>query len=296
MAILLSICLLIAIPHSCDLLLGNAPMTVYGQVIDQTGAPVPAAAVDFESSAVPRSQIFVPWTSLGESAWHTRTTTAADGSFSVFGGRGKRMNLAFIEKSGYSEGIVPGPFRFEHGGLYADHTDIANRAIFVWWNDNFKRILSRDVICRPGQHIYALEYLRGRVSTNMGVLEHIEFSVIRPSGNPPRPYSWGIKIRAPRGGIQEAVGALKPDAPPDGYMPDFSYIVQADSPSWSPQVVKHFYSRARLFPLGVETYAAITFTVTLGANGDDPTVTIHYTVNFGNSRDLTPGPIKPAEK
>lgn len=47
MIVLPLLVLLLLIPRGCDLLWGNAPMCVYGKLVDQVGNPVPDACVTF---------------------------------------------------------------------------------------------------------------------------------------------------------------------------------------------------------------------------------------------------------
>jgi hypothetical protein len=291
---LLLVGILCALPRGCDLLWGNAPMTAYGKVIDQMGNAVPGADVTFQGRAMARLQLPILWTWPRESTWQIHTHTSNDGSFILHGGWGQRMYWASIDKSGYSQGIVPGSFYF--GSESAKNTlssTAQHPAVFMWWNNRLKRVLSRDVMCRPDRLPYTLEYLRGRVSHDTGVLAHIEFTVLRPLGNLASPYNWSLSVRAPNGRICEANGPLKREAPQEGYVRELNYTMGADNRRWSPEITTRFYTRESQYPSGPETFAGVELIAVFDSNGN-PTVTIHYTANFGNSRDLTPGPVKPA--
>jgi hypothetical protein len=294
MICVLMLSLVVALPRGCDLMWGNAPMNLYGKLVDQMGNPVADVPVFFTASANTRFQLPILLANDGETTWLVHGTTTKDGTFRISAGWGQVLYPGRSGDLGYLNGNTPGPFEFGRNAHERNfHGDPNHPVMFIWWNDSFKRIISRDVTAQVGHDLYTLSYRSGRVSPYGIGDENLHFRIVRPGGNPPRPYDWSIEIRSVyqlHGELAEANGALKPEAPEKGYVHELLYTMKANDPHWSPQMTKRFYTRGQTG----DVYAGVELTASLGINGADPTVTIHYTANFGKSRDLVPGPVKPA--
>lgn len=286
---------IIGIPHGCDLLWGNAPMNLYGKVVDQLGNPVSNIPVEFTASAWERFQ--VPVAGGKEANWVVRQTTTADGTFAIHAGWGKALFPGKTGDLGRLNGNVPGPFHYGRGTDTKEfHGDVAHPVIFMSWNDAFKRVISREATARLGHEWYALAFRTGRFSKYGTGDENLEIRIIRPAGTPQPPYDWALEIEGIVGQVADAKGPLKQIAPEGPYTRSLRFPMSAADPGWSARKTVNVYSKGTDLLSMSRLYAGVEISVTLGANGGDPTVTLNYTANFGNSRDLVAGPVKPARK
>jgi hypothetical protein len=285
------------LPYGGDLLAGNGRMVLYGKVVDQMGSPIANSTIEFTASAASRFRPPILFAEDGERSWIVSTTTMPDGSFTLDAGRGQVLYLGRAGETGYVNGDVPGPFYFgRKAKMPRIGPDREHPVSFMRWNAAFKRIISKDVTCRPGHGNYFLEYLSGKIANSDEGFPNLTFSVLRPGGRPIRPYDWTLEVRGVRGGVADADGPIKSEAPAVGYAPKLNYEIRAADHNWSPMVVKRFYTRSSGYELNSPIHGLVEMTVVLGDHGEDPAVTIHYTANFDNSRDLTPGPVMPAKK
>jgi hypothetical protein len=94
-------------PYGCDLVVGNARMDLYGEVLDQMGRPAAGATVTFE--AMRRSPVYflttVPMKG-DEQKWRVQATTGADGRFALHAGRGRALFLKSIDGTSYTQACL----------------------------------------------------------------------------------------------------------------------------------------------------------------------------------------------
>lgn len=284
------------VPHGCDLVRGNAPLNLYGIVIDQTGNPAPGAVVSFEAMARNRLQSPVLFSESGETTWRIQVTSGPGGRFDLHDGWGRALFLKSIEGPHYTQACLYLTFCYGRNPPEpAYRPDPAHPAVFLCWNDVFKRIVSREITNRVGNDLYTLSYRSGRVSPFGIGDENLHFRIVRPEGNRQRPYDWSLELSSvfPRTvEVADSDGPLQLQAPAGGYKHELVFTMRAADPNWSSQMTKRFYTCSG--DGGV--YAGVEMKVQLDANGADPTVTTRYTANFGGSRDLVPGPVAPAKK
>jgi hypothetical protein len=297
MASLLLIALLAVIPHSCDLVKGNVPMTLYGRVVDQMGNAAPGAALTFEASARPRFS--PPSVATDDSVkWRVQATAGPDGTFTIHGGWGQTLFLKSISGPRYAQACLY--LTFNYGWKSTDpiyHPEPANPVVFMCWNDAFKRIISGKMESTIAMDSEGVAFRSGRISKFGTGDENFAFRVIRPPGNPKRPYEWSVAVDGLYGKVQKAAGELGAEAPREGYTKKLREIMAANDPAWSPQMRLLFYSQAPdLGPgQGPKIHARVDMSAIIADNNQDVSVTIKYAANFGNSRDLTPGPVVPAK-
>jgi hypothetical protein len=297
MSVLLVIVLISSVPHGCDLLWGNGPISLYGEAIDQNGSPVPGAVVSFQAVAASRFQIPLAIPMRGDqSIWRVEAVTGADGGFELHDGWGQLLFLKSIQGPRYTKAGLYDSFSFGRRALVADRTDRDHRAQFLCWNDAFKRILSREITSVVGPEKYTLSYRLGKVSKNGGKDENLAFQVIMPKGNPHAPYDWSVEIEGLLGKLADAKEILLPEVPRLDFVPILRRSMNARDPAWGRQMKIRLYFEGTDV-VGVSSLnAGVDMTVTLAEDSQAATVTIKYVANFGNSRDLTPGPILPAGK
>jgi hypothetical protein len=290
--------LIFGVPYGCDFIQGNGPMIVYGRVIDQTGKPITDAPVNFMASANPRFQLPFPLAKPRRAEWQVSATTDHDGYFYLNGGRGLALYALRVGELGFEKGAIPNNFYFgrrSDGNIY--HPDSKNPTVFMWWNDVYKRIVSKTATCRPKRDDgCTLAFLSGAMTNSEGAFEQLEIFVQRPPAGTATPFDWGVDVRALDGGLVETEAKLGPEAPDAGYEPKKHYFVSAKDPHWSLRLLRRFYTRNHGYEIGKPIYAGVELEVVLDANDANPTVTARYTADFGNSRDLTPGPVMPAKK
>jgi hypothetical protein len=272
-------------------------MSLYGVVTDQMGDPVPNAHVVFDGVAQARFQVPILAGEGKERTWRIEATSGPDGKFAIHDGWGTTLHLESIERSGYERACPYETFHFGRsrpGPPY--RPDPGKPAVFMCWNNAIKRVISRDITAQLGLDWYALGYRSGRFSKYGTGDENIEVRIIRPVGNQPPPYDWTLEIEGINGKVTDANGPLKPEAPDGQYTWTLRYPVHATDPAWSSKMTVHLYSKGTDTLAMSRLYAGVELSVALGATGQNPTVAVHYTANFGNSRDLTPQPVKPAAR
>jgi hypothetical protein len=292
---LLVAALTVALPHGCDLLQGNGPMVLYGRLIDQMGNPVPDAPLVFTASGEARFQlprVLAPSYSGGERTWLVHATTSKNGTFFVNAGWGRALSPGKAGDLGYFNALAPGPFRYGRTPpAHNFHGDLTDSVVFMHWNEGFRRIISHLITARVGHEVNTVSYRLDRISPYGSNDDNFNFRIVRSDGRSQRPYGWSIEIDKmyPQAlEILRSDGAIGSQAPAEGYGHELTFMMKPNEPHWSTQMTGQFYTRSNDRTI----YAGVEITAKLGENGQDATVTIRYTANFGSSRDLVPGPIE----
>lgn len=285
-----------ALPHGCDLLWGNAPISLHGKVIDQMGNAVPSATVSFEAMARSRFQLPILFSEGGETTWRLQGTSGTDGTFAIDDGWGRVMFLKSVGRPGYTQGCLYLTFYYGRNPPEPVYpTDRGHPAVFMCWNNAFKRIVSRDVVAPIGSEWCTLAYRTGRTSQFGTGDENLEFRIIRPASNGAS--DWALEVDGFHGEVAPATGSIGSRAPERGYARALRFTDWKVDASGSRTLHAQFYSRGP--DLGPNTvgnvFAGVEVTARI-AEGKEATATIHYTADFGNSRDLLAGPVIPAGK
>ena len=278
-----------ALRLACDPANGKPSMTLYGQVLDQNGRPVPDAEVNFDAS---RLDIGMPFYSGNEHHRSVRAITDASGRFTLNAGRGDLLSCVSLVKPGYSQALVGGPFKF--AGLTAVpvyRPDPDHPVQFVMWNDAFRHVLTEKVTASVDGQLHTLAYRDLRVKSELGGAD-FSFTITKPGAASAAPFGWQLTVRGVGCDLQECSGQLRSEAPEKGYVPELSVTMSADDPHWSKRATLRFYTRSD----HGEVYAGVEMHVSVGDDGKKSDVTITYSANFGNSRDLVPGPVGASTK
>lgn len=265
-------------------------MVLYGIVVDQNGVPVPGAEVHFDAS---RFDMGLPFYSGNEQHWEAHALTDGGGRFTVKAGKGDLLQYQYLKKIGFSEGIPSGPFSY--GGLNAVpryHPDPKHPVQFMMWNEAFRHVLSEKITASVDGQLYTLAYRDLKVKSELGGAD-FSFKITKPAAvPPPSPFDWQLTVRGVGCKLQKCPGPLGSEAPAKEYVPELKVTVSAADPDWSKDATLRFYTRSD----HGEVYAGVEMHVSVGEGNKNSDVTIAYTANFGNSRDLAPGPATPAKK
>jgi len=291
-----SLFLVWAVPRGCDAQVGNVPMVVYGMVVDQAGAPVPDATLEFCALRSTRSPFASPMGEDNVVEWRAWATTGPSGTFCLRAGNGHTMAVQSITKDGYRWQPSGPSFRFMNAGsgamLYKP--DPANPVKFIMWNLGAAKIVTRTVTCRvkPGDRGSRLNYLDGTFEQTNGPGQ-IAIAVDQPKAGDISPDGCEIVLGDGSGPqVVEAKDALGPEAPKSGYVKSITFKVGRSDPGWPEHIVRRFYTHDRF----EDIYAGVELEARLSPDGGPITVTVHYTADFGKSRDLVPGPVAATRK
>jgi hypothetical protein len=211
------------------------PINFYGRVLDQNGQPVPAAKIEFG------------WTDLSAAGSSTETTSsAADGSFSLQGKKGRVLGVD-VSKEGYYKVRSERLNSFDYAGFWEANYYEADPARPVTFHLRRKG---------PGEALSAgetqppllpdgaparVDLLNGgRVSAD-GQIEISAFT--NTEKYPPRRFDWHASIAVPGGGLIEHDLEFPFEAPEDGYAPRVAFEMPANAPNWKRSVEKTYFIR-----------------------------------------------------
>jgi hypothetical protein len=216
-----------------------APITFYGKVIDQNGAPVSGASVDMQAN---------------NTAWRSgkpyHTIANAQGEFSISGSTGLSLYVK-VSKPGYhrvlTRGGKPGSDGgFAYGTNLGDgihHPDPQKPAVFV---------LQKPGVLEP---LLRIDEIRKKVGKNGEALRlslddgshTITIQCWTDDANPTaqRRYDWRFRVSVPGGGMAPREGTFAFEAPVDGYRPSVEHAMSKDLPDgqWKDSVEKSYFVR-----------------------------------------------------
>lgn len=179
---------------------GNVPITFFGRVIDQDGAPVPGAIVSYR---IIRSGKLLTSGEVADDSAKRQTSSATDGNFTITGDRGVTLSIEGVQKEGYRESAKARHTFAYFGSPEIFSQDKATPQIFLLVrNEALQSLLhySRQLgVAWDGQtRAYNLE--DGQPAANG------ELRITTRKGVPPDAlghFDWKVEIAVNGGGVQE---------------------------------------------------------------------------------------------
>jgi hypothetical protein len=226
-------------PH----LLGNAPITFYGKVVDENNQPVAGVQV--------RAEILVGYmvspTQGGQRLDQISLTTDPDGKFTVDNVKGTSIRFNVIQKDGYQLSPRVGKPTYLYYPVKV-HPNFEKPEIFRMWKMRGKEPLIQtgwDHKLSCDGTINRFDLLHGSQNAH-GNLEIVCTRVplnIVPREN--RRFDYSIKITIVGGGIQPTDDEFTYLAPENGYRPDLTIAQKADNPKWQGGMKQEFYIKTK---------------------------------------------------
>ena len=263
----------------------QTPISFFGKVIDQQGAPVAGVKVTATAEVVRRFM---------EENW-VRQSTLSDsrGLFQFVGLHGQSLSV-FLEKAGYQyksnnlvyEYSIHSPEKERH------RPDPAAPVVFT-----MAKLKGAEPLIHYRVRIDApvngsptsFDLLTGKKLPSGGDVvvkvdrqpEHIQRG---------QRFDWKATIEVPGGGIAELNDAYPTEAPADGYEPQFTIEMPAAGKEWEDSATHSFYLKLR----DGKFYARLRLEITADYEPPPTGVTLEAWVNPSGSRNLEYDPAKQA--
>lgn len=253
------------------------PINFYGKVVDENGAPVPNASINFT------------WNDLSpQGTSHADTTSDENGLFSLTNRQGKRLSVT-ASKPGYYSG----------GDARAASFEYANPADGLFTPDAASPVVFHLRKKGPGADLVTSQsgvknYL-GVPSPSDGTPVMVELLERKSGGQAGQlviskttpPYDkwkeateWSFRMEIPDGGFMEENNEFPFEAPESGYQPAVQFNFQQGQTNWTVMLQKDYYikfgSPPRYGRLHLETLIEMQ-----GAR-------LTYAINPSGSRNLEP--------
>jgi hypothetical protein len=211
------------------------PITFYGKVIDQNGAPVPDATVNYgalDKFDAPGSQY--------------QGKSDANGKFSISDIAGAALSVGVRKEGHYMiDGKSANSFAYGVGPDSArrEPPTKENPAIFVLQRmgitDPLIHISSRTYrILRNGTPV-EVDLTTGQLSVQGNL--RVETWTEDQAKDAKQHYTWRCRISVPNGGLVERKGKFDFEAPADGYKPSDEIVMLQTAEKWQPQVQREYF-------------------------------------------------------
>jgi hypothetical protein len=213
------------------------PISFYGKVIDQDNRPVEGAKVALQ------------WTDMSANGTSERTIfTDSTGRFELTGVSGKNLGINHIYKEGYyavNKGLQTG---FEYAAFFEPsfhQPDVNKPVVFRLRKAGEipnKLIVRESLIGLPANGVAQTIDLR---TGGKGAIGNVAISLTRGEQKEGNRYDWSIQIEGVQGsGLIESEDEFMFEAPEQGYLPKYSYKIDADSTNWSSEARKNYFVRS----------------------------------------------------
>jgi hypothetical protein len=221
-------------------LLGNAPITFYGKVVDENNQPVAGVQVHAEIML----GYWISPTVGGQKFDHISLTTDADGKFIVDNLKGTSIRFNEIEKDGYQLSSKVGKPTYLYYPVKV-HPDPERPEVFrMWKKRGAERLINSSwdhkVSCDGTPNRFDLFHGTRNVNGNLEIV-CLRTPLRSPPGNAPFDYSFEIKVIG--GGIQPTDDEFTYLAPESGYGSRFIEAKKAGDPGWRGRLTQAFYIR-----------------------------------------------------
>jgi hypothetical protein len=254
------------------------PISFYGRVLDDSGQPVPGADVHFE------------WNSLDSSGEmvreEARTTSDADGRFSLLGKTGKRLFVDVLKEGYYGEPTNRVAFEYAvpYEGLFLPQRDRPVTFGLRKKGPGAELITSQRGV-RPDLGVRAprdgTPVRVDLLSRKVGEAGQLEISQAKPEYEHWRQATeWTFRMAIPDGGFVEYHGEFPFQAPEAGYQPTVEFRFSSRETNWAATLQKQYYiafGQPRL-------YGRLLVETTIEMQG----ARLTYAVNPDGSRCLEP--------
>lgn len=251
------------------------PINFYGRVLEENGAPVPGAVVDFK------------WNDLSaEGSSATQTTSDADGSFSLLNKTGKRLYVQ-MHKDGY--------YTSRQGGIAFEY---ANPADGLFTPEANKPVVFRLRRKGPGADLLTSQF---GMKDHLGVTAPLDGSPVRvdllegktgqagqlliaqakPSYETwKQATQWSFQMEIADGGFVEQNDEFPFEAPESGYQPVVQVDFQQGQTNWATQLSKDYYVKFG----SPACYGRLRLETSIMMKG----ARLYYAINPDGSRNLEP--------
>ena len=259
----------------------SAPITFYGKVVDESGAPVVGASIKMMANDRP----------LANSSVYQHTSDN-QGFFSLNGAKGAALSISVSKVGYYSTASSKG--RFVYGGVRGGdepaNPSTSYPAIFVLreMGETVPLIaVDRDVVVPKDGRPVEISLSTGRaVPTGQGdiVIEcWTNNEGIDPNRN--ERFDWRMRLIIPNGGLIERDGEFAFVAPEAGYRPSEEVNMPKNAETWRSTIQREYFVKARS-----GSFARINVRMSAGG-GHFVTVRAHLNPTPG-SRNLEFDPAK----
>ncbi len=248
----------------------RTPIEFYGKVVDENGNPVEGAQIEFSCTDL---------SPAGNSYY--RTTSDADGLFSLNNVQGKLLVVRSIVKDGYyvskqnrnnffyageNENFIP-----EFGNPVVFHLRKKGQAEpLITFKKSFR-------IPRDGTPV-EINFLSGKTTALGSGHLRVECWTQDKGRKSGQMYDWKCLITVPSGGLQIATNEFNFLAPEDGYQAGFEIDMPETASNWSSDVEYKFFLKLADGKYGRMTFAMIA--------GGDHFCMIESSLNPSGSRNL----------
>jgi hypothetical protein len=211
----------------------TTPITFYGTVIDQNGAPVADATINYgalDKFDAPGSQY--------------QGRSDSSGNFSISGITGAVLRVG-VQKAGYYkiDGKSSAAFAY---GTRPDNTRKQpptedQPATFV-----LQRMGITEPLVKVGSRQIDVPKTGEPLSIDLGTTEsrHGNIQVESSLGNTrQRPFDWRFRLSVPGGGLTERKGRFDFEAPASGYQPSIEVNMPASAENWSLRLTKEYFAQ-----------------------------------------------------
>jgi hypothetical protein len=262
-------------------LLGNAPISFYGKVIDQESRPLSDVTVKV---SVVVNFLATP-TRSDQRLDFVIVKTDAQGKFSVQNVSGSAIQIEEIKKDGYKLSPKVGKPSFSYYPAKVQH-DPENPNIFKMWKLMGGEVLIQppvwngNVSCDGTTNRFDLRTGSRSASGDLRIIcKRTPLQVLPRLG---RKFDYSFEISVLGGGIQTTEDEITYLAPGNGYLPVFSVSQTANDPKWYGRVKREFYFKTPEGHYG-------TLSVDWYATQQNPThLDWNCAINPSGSRNLEP--------
>jgi hypothetical protein len=216
------------------------PINFWGRVVDENNNSVAGATAN------------LVWTDLSPNGTsEANATSDANGIFSLFNQRGKRL-LVSVGKEGYYSSSDARNASFEYAQPDVRFVPDSNKPVIFHLRRKCEAetlIVMRGMMNVPGVGKQfqltsngvpvEVDLLQGRMVSSGGQIE-IQYSADRSGG---RPYDWECEISVPGGGIILSTNEFDFKSPSEGYQPTFTIEMSKNSEHWTGQVTQKYLMR-----------------------------------------------------
>ena len=211
------------------------PISFYGKVVDEDGQPVSGTTASFI------------WTDMSAQGTSTiESVSDHQGLFVLDGVQGKRLQVR-VKKDGYYTN-ADNPLSFEYAAFFEPNYHNPDRQNPVIFRLRKKGDVTKELIVResligitPNGSPHPID-LRTAEKASPG---DIAISITRSAPKDVRKYEWSLTIAGVDGaGLIESTEQFMFEAPKEGYLTQYSYRFDVNSPHWQNQLRRKYFVRS----------------------------------------------------
>jgi hypothetical protein len=211
------------------------PISFYGKVVDENSQPVPGATASFV------------WTDMSAQGTSTAESVSdRQGLFLLDGLQGKRLQVR-VKKDGYYTN-PQNPFTFEYAAFFEPNYHKPDRDNPVIFRLRKKGDVPKELIVResligitPNGSPHSIDLRTARKASPGDIV----ISITRAAPKDVRKYDWSLTIEGVNGaGLIESNEQFMFEAPEEGYLTQYNYQFDVNSPNWQNQLRRNYFVRS----------------------------------------------------